>query len=419
MAKPRPTHFSVKKSKPFQGREWRVTGYTDGKRKQFWFATEKEARADAAYRNREREAYGSKVNIDAELRLEAFRASEILKPHGHTILDAVRFFTSHLDLVTRSKPFETFAQELREETNQRLESKRLRPRAAESLLETLKRMEGHFGASLLCGITPESLTSWLINLPLADRSKNRHRGYAHQIFEIALKRRYVTVNPVKAVDTFKHSSEKEDITVLTPEEVARLLSFTDDETRPLYAIAAFAGVRWGEIERLEWKDIHDNEIVVTAGKAKTRSRRVVDIQPNLKTFLAPYQGKHGSVLPVATEQETKGQPSRKRLERLRMKIEKEAGLVPWKNNCLRHSFISYLYAETNDEKFTASQAGNSPEMVHKHYRALVTREEAERFWNIRSLVNTPTNGTNNFGMSKPTKSKKTETISNRKEIQIC
>ena len=70
-----------------------------------------------------------------------------------------------------------------------------------------------------------------------------------------------------------------------------------------------------------------------------------------------------------------------------------------------------MYAETNDEKFTVSQAGNSLEMVHKHYRPLVTREEAGRFWNILPLVNTPTNGTKNFGVSKPTKSKKTETTS--------
>jgi hypothetical protein len=30
-------------------------------------------------------------------------------------------------------------------------------------------------------------------------------------------------------------------------------------------------------------------------------------------------------------------------------------------------------------------------------RPAVTREEAERFWDIRPLVNTPTNGTKNFG----------------------
>ena len=71
MARPKPIGFEVKKSAPFNGKEWRVTGYLDGKRKQFWFATEREARREAADRNREREAYGSKVNLDAEARLEA------------------------------------------------------------------------------------------------------------------------------------------------------------------------------------------------------------------------------------------------------------------------------------------------------------------------------------------------------------
>lgn len=40
-------------------------------------------------------------------------------------------------------------------------------------------------------------------------------------------------------------------------------------------------------------------------------------------------------------------------------------------------------------------------------RPAVTRKEAERCWNIRPLVNTPTKGTKNFGTGKPTKSKKT------------
>jgi hypothetical protein len=60
---------------------------------------------------------------------------------------------------------------------------------------------------------------------------------------------------------------------------------------------------------------------------------------------------------------------------------------------------------------TALEANNSTKIIRETYLDIVTRKEAAKFWNIRPLVNIPANGTKNFGMSKSTKSKKTETTS--------
>jgi hypothetical protein len=155
MARPKPIGFEVRKSAPFNGKTWRVTGYLDGQRKQFWFATEKEARREAADRNREREAYGSKVNLDSEVRLEAFRAAELLRPHGKTILDAVRYYLDHLERASYSVPFSVLAERVRAEFARRLGKNEVSARHAESFRETLKKLEARFGSTLVSEITGE------------------------------------------------------------------------------------------------------------------------------------------------------------------------------------------------------------------------------------------------------------------------
>ncbi len=63
-------------------------------------------------------------------------------------------------------------------------------------------------------------------------------------------------------------------------------------------------------------------------------------------------------------------------------IAKAADITSWPHNALRHSFGSYLYAKTQDVNRAAAEMGNTPNVIFKHYRALVRSSEAERYWAI-------------------------------------
>ena len=60
-----------------------------------------------------------------------------------------------------------------------------------------------------------------------------------------------------------------------------------------------------------------------------------------------------------------------------------AEVKEWPANGLRHSFASYHYAMFRSAEGTAHQMGNSADVVHKHYKALVSKAEAEKLWNLR------------------------------------
>ena len=54
----------------------------------------------------------------------------------------------------------------------------------------------------------------------------------------------------------------------------------------------------------------------------------------------------------------------------------------WQKNALRHSFISYRVADTQNVNQTALECGNSPSIIFKHYRELVRPAEAKKWFGI-------------------------------------
>jgi hypothetical protein len=54
------------------------------------------------------------------------------------------------------------------------------------------------------------------------------------------------------------------------------------------------------------------------------------------------------------------------------------------DNCFRHSFISHRVAQTGNVAETALEAGNSPQIIFRHYRELVTKEEGQAWFEIAS-----------------------------------
>ena len=146
------------------------------------------------------------------------------------------------------------------------------------------------------------------------------------------------------------------------------------EFLPVIVLGAFAGLRSAEITRLDWEDLSFDElhIVVDNDKAKTASRRVVPIWNNCAEWLSQYQNCTGKIW---SNEESK-------FYKMRRIIAKEAG-VPWKSNALRHSYASYRFAQTSDAGKVAGELGNTASVVHKHYRALVSAKQAEKWFSIR------------------------------------
>jgi integrase len=366
-----------------------VANYADGKRRleSFPDATAALDRADqlarqlsegdvlaANLRNEDAAAYTSTLQTlapyNVSLPAVAATVAACLKLVGDlpNLLAAAKLYASRNRKVER-KPVRAVIDEL-------LAVKASRGAAARSLQDLRSRL-GRFAETFrkdACDVTTGEIQAWLDGLQLAPQSYTNFRRVVHLAFEFAVARGYALDNPTSGVEVQKVRGG--DTEIFTPQEMAKLLDAVSTEFLPCLAIGGFSGLRSAEIERLDWReiDLKRGWITVGSAKSKTGSRRMVSVSPNLAAWLAPHARGEGPVWPGSHEDFYAAQQA----------AAKAAG-IKWKANALRHSYASYRCAQTGDAGKVAGELGNSAAVVHRHYRELVTPDQAAEWFAIRPM----------------------------------
>ena len=254
----------------------------------------------------------------------------------------------------------------------------------------LNQLKESFNCQLRA-VTTGQLADYLRNQDVSSRSKNNARATIGAFFKFCKERGWLPRDHegIELVPKFKEKPT--DITIYSPWEVTQFLNHSRPEMVPFLAIGAFAGLRSAEIERLDWSEVHlaDKFIEIKAAKAKTASRRIVPITGNLAKWLKDHAKDEGRVVPFDNVNKQIGWLVEDTNLALKEAAEKDgkdpekAKKVKWKKNALRHSFISYRVAETQDVAKVALEAGNSPQIIFQHYRELVQPKEAKAWFGIK------------------------------------
>ena len=265
--------------------------------------------------------------------------------------------------------------------------------AADRYLDDLRFRLEKFTEKFQCNVgsvTTADVQAWLDGLKLSSQSYANNRRVAHLLFEFAVARGYALDNPAAKVERPKIRNGE--IEIFTPEETRKLLAAASEDFLPCLALGMFAGLRSAEIERVTWLDIDlkQRHVIVGADASKTASRRIVPRAENLAAWLAPYAERQGSLWAHGRDGFHKRQEA----------TAKAAG-VTWKKNGARHSFASYSFALCADAGRVAGYCGNSPGVIHRHYKQLCTPADAHKFFNLKpaAIVNALPTASNANGIS--------------------
>lgn len=358
-----------------------------GTRQRLYFKTKTAATLEAERIRGMDERWGSEgKKVTASLAEDAAKAQEALSTAGHdiTLLAVVKDWLRAKEAEAASISFNKLAEKyLSNKTKEGVSGIYLR-----DITRFLEPFTAKLGKRTVSTITHHEVRAILDGFPTTRQTWNAYRTI-RPVFSMAVNDDYCTDNPFDRIKTPKHSSESPE--ALTVPEVKAVFNACKDyrkstnlikdyrldasDSVAAFACMVFAGIRPEEMRRLQWGKVHLDDAVIIVDKvvSKTRSHRVIEMSDNLVAWLetVPKSERTGHVVPSNW------------VKKYQI-VRKQSGISKKQQDILRHSFASYHLAAHADFNALQSAMGHGTgEMILTHYKALIRKPEAVKFWSIR------------------------------------
>jgi integrase len=384
---------------------YRLAYYVAGKRHLRHFKTYQEAKNEAERKVREIAGGSQAAALNADQsrdalaalqRLETLRLStgrrfsllaavsefaEVVdKLRGHPLGEAVEGYLRIVVSIQRKDILEA-VEEFIESRKYKSESKngkraQMSGAYAYNVAMWLREFARTFPGTAVSELTKDHLDTYVKkHTTVSAKSRNDRRATVKMFLSWAARKDYLSVNHrlFEADGLARENVESAETDFYRPKELQEFLENATSDLLPVIALGGLAGLRVEEIMRLEWADVWrvPEHIEISSQNAKTRQRRLVATCSALAKWLEPYRKMNGKVW-----------NKRGDLHQIEFTQLRETLKIPVRRNGLRHAFCTYHFALHANENLTAQQAGNSPAMIHAHYKGLVTKAEADKWFQV-------------------------------------
>ena len=259
--------------------------------------------------------------------------------------------------------------------------------------DTLRNLRGRLGmfsrlhgAKNVAEVTHEDCREFVFREGTSPRNQINDRLAVSNFLNWCVRRKFATVHNMKEVD--KPAVDSHEPSVLSVGDCRKLLAAARDYNEglllPYMVVSLFAGLRPTELSRLTWErvDLTEKTITLDGSMAKTRQRRIVKLSDNCVAWLLPLAPKHPDFVPAAFQRHSGRVQFAAGFDGKEGETVEDEKLRPWVQDYLRHTAISMYLAKHKHEGEAATWAGNSPNVIHGHYKGLVKDADATEFWNL-------------------------------------